>query len=70
MDLFGYMQVLEEEKIHNLVTIGEYPLYMIPLDEDVLSFELDLANKVWPFLSEYSFFHSSSLLIFFFFGWT
>ncbi|KAJ6317447.1 hypothetical protein OIU76_013062 [Salix suchowensis] len=38
-------KVLEEEKVHNLVTIGEYPLYMVPLDEDVLSFELDLANK-------------------------
>ncbi|XP_011041061.1 PREDICTED: vacuolar protein-sorting-associated protein 33 homolog isoform X1 [Populus euphratica] len=38
-------KVLEEEKVHDLVTIGEYPLYMVPLDEDVLSFELDLANK-------------------------
>ncbi|KAG6763515.1 hypothetical protein POTOM_030935 [Populus tomentosa] len=38
-------KVLEEENVHNLVTIGEYPLYMVPLDEDVLSFELDLANK-------------------------
>ncbi|KAJ6325481.1 hypothetical protein OIU76_012544 [Salix suchowensis] len=38
-------KVLEDEKVHNLVTIGEYPLYMVPLDEDVLSFELDLANK-------------------------
>ncbi|KAF9676648.1 hypothetical protein SADUNF_Sadunf08G0024800 [Salix dunnii] len=38
-------KVLEEEKVHNLVTIGEYPLYMVPLDEDVLSFELDLTNK-------------------------
>lgn len=26
--------------------IGEYPLYVIPFDEDVLSFELDLAYKV------------------------
>lgn len=42
------MQILEEEKVHNLMTIGEYPLYMVPLDEDVLSFELDLAPKVWP----------------------
>ncbi|KAJ6900681.1 hypothetical protein NC652_026703 [Populus alba x Populus x berolinensis] len=38
-------KVFEEENVHNLVTIGEYPLYMVPLDEDVLSFELDLANK-------------------------
>ncbi|KAJ6720235.1 hypothetical protein OIU85_023451 [Salix viminalis] len=38
-------KVLEDEKVHNLVTIGEYPLFMVPLDEDVLSFELDLANK-------------------------
>lgn len=42
------MQILEEEKVHNLMTIGEYPLYMVPLDEDVLSFELDLSPKVWP----------------------
>ncbi|KAJ8765964.1 hypothetical protein K2173_020480 [Erythroxylum novogranatense] len=38
-------KVLEEEKVHHLITIGEYPLYMVPLDEDVLSFELDFANK-------------------------
>jgi hypothetical protein len=40
------MQILEEEKVHHLMSIGEYPLYMVPLDEDVLSFELDLAYKV------------------------
>lgn len=40
------MQVLEDEKVHQLMTIGEYPLYVVPLDEDVLSFELDLAYKV------------------------
>lgn len=28
------------------MTIGEYPLYIVPLDEDVLSFELDLGFKV------------------------
>ncbi|TXG49476.1 hypothetical protein EZV62_025351 [Acer yangbiense] len=38
-------KILEEEQVHNLMTIGEYPLYMVPLDEDVLSFELDLALK-------------------------
>ncbi|MCD7447259.1 Vacuolar protein-sorting-associated protein 33 [Datura stramonium] len=38
-------KILEEEKIHHLLTIGEYPLYLIPLDEDVLSFELDAAYK-------------------------
>ncbi|CAL9007708.1 unnamed protein product [Prunus brigantina] len=38
-------KILEEEKVHNLLTIGEYPLYFVPLDEDVLSFELDLAYK-------------------------
>ncbi|CAL5343524.1 unnamed protein product [Camellia sinensis] len=38
-------KILEEEKVHHLMTIGEYPLYVIPLDEDVLSFELDLAFK-------------------------
>ncbi|KDP32583.1 hypothetical protein JCGZ_13133 [Jatropha curcas] len=38
-------KVLEEEKVHQLVTIGEYPLYMVPLDEDILSFELDFTNK-------------------------
>ncbi|XP_050250057.1 vacuolar protein-sorting-associated protein 33 homolog [Quercus robur] len=27
------------------MTIGVYPLYIVPLDEDVLSFELDLAYK-------------------------
>ncbi|RZC58535.1 hypothetical protein C5167_005840 [Papaver somniferum] len=36
-------KIFEEEKVHHLLTIGEYPLHMIPLDEDVLSFELDLA---------------------------
>ncbi|XP_047330003.1 vacuolar protein-sorting-associated protein 33 homolog [Impatiens glandulifera] len=40
-------KVLEEEKVHHLMTIGEYPLYIVPLDEDVLSFELDLAYKDW-----------------------
>ncbi|KAG7012914.1 Vacuolar protein-sorting-associated protein 33-like protein [Cucurbita argyrosperma subsp. argyrosperma] len=38
-------KVLEEEKVHHLLTIGEYPLYVIPLDEDILSFELDRSNK-------------------------
>ncbi|KAI3941833.1 hypothetical protein MKW92_020374 [Papaver armeniacum] len=37
--------IFEDEKVHHLLTIGEYPLYMIPLDEDVLSFELDLAYR-------------------------
>lgn len=40
------LQILEEEKVHHLITIGEYPLYMVLLDEDVLSFELDHAYKV------------------------
>ncbi|XWS07999.1 hypothetical protein CRYUN_Cryun41cG0039300 [Craigia yunnanensis] len=38
-------RILEEEKVHHLMTIGEYPLYVVPLDEDILSFELDLAYK-------------------------
>ncbi|KAL7109739.1 hypothetical protein ACP275_06G194400 [Erythranthe tilingii] len=38
-------KILEEEKVHELLTIGEFPLYMIPLDEDVFSFELDLSQK-------------------------
>ncbi|XP_043702646.1 vacuolar protein-sorting-associated protein 33 homolog isoform X3 [Telopea speciosissima] len=38
-------KILEEENVHHLLSIGEYPLYVIPLDEDVLSFELDLASK-------------------------
>ncbi|KAK7391393.1 hypothetical protein VNO78_19809 [Psophocarpus tetragonolobus] len=38
-------KVLEQEKLHNMVTIGEYPLYIVPMDEDVLSFELDLSYK-------------------------
>ncbi|XP_052726912.1 vacuolar protein-sorting-associated protein 33 homolog isoform X2 [Vigna angularis] len=38
-------KVLEEEKLHHVVSIGEYPLYIVPMDEDVLSFELDLSYK-------------------------
>ncbi|KAH9602366.1 hypothetical protein KSS87_020031 [Heliosperma pusillum] len=38
-------QLLKVNKVHELLTIGEYPLYMIPLDEDVISFELDFAYK-------------------------
>ncbi|XP_057471173.1 vacuolar protein-sorting-associated protein 33 homolog [Actinidia eriantha] len=38
-------KILEEEKVHHLMTIGEYPLYLLPLDEDILSFELDNAFK-------------------------
>ncbi|XP_057979188.1 vacuolar protein-sorting-associated protein 33 homolog isoform X1 [Malania oleifera] len=38
-------KVLEDENVHHLMTIGEYPLYVVPLDEDVLSFEIDLAYK-------------------------
>ncbi|KAM0888686.1 hypothetical protein ACQ4PT_028197 [Festuca glaucescens] len=34
-------KILEEEKVHQKLIIGEYPLYLVPLDEDVLSFELD-----------------------------
>ncbi|CAL5035573.1 unnamed protein product [Urochloa decumbens] len=34
-------KILEEEKVHQKLTFGEYPLYLVPLDEDVLSFELD-----------------------------
>ncbi|GFP96998.1 vacuolar protein-sorting-associated protein 33 homolog [Phtheirospermum japonicum] len=38
-------KILQEEKVHELLNIGEFPLYMIPMDEDLLSFELDLAQK-------------------------
>ncbi|KAJ0967310.1 hypothetical protein J5N97_024227 [Dioscorea zingiberensis] len=38
-------KIFEEEKIHHLLTFGEYPLYVMPLDEDVLSFELDFGYK-------------------------
>nr|GEW36837.1 vacuolar protein-sorting-associated protein 33 homolog isoform X1 [Tanacetum cinerariifolium] len=38
-------KLLEEENVHNLITIGEFPLYAIPVDEDILSFELDLSCK-------------------------
>lgn len=38
-------KVLEEKKVHDMIIIGEYPLYIVPLDEDVLSFELDYALK-------------------------
>ncbi|KAF3322111.1 vacuolar protein-sorting-associated protein 33 [Carex littledalei] len=41
-------KILEEEKVHNLVSLGEYPLYMVPLDEDVISFELELSLKGAP----------------------
>ncbi|GFS30081.1 Sec1/munc18-like (SM) proteins superfamily [Actinidia rufa] len=39
------LMILEEEKVHHLMMIGEYPLYLLPLDEDILSFELDNAFK-------------------------
>lgn len=48
--IFMVKQVLEEEKVHHLMTIGEFPLYIVPLDEDILSFELDFTNKVWQSL--------------------
>ncbi|XP_020261402.1 vacuolar protein-sorting-associated protein 33 homolog [Asparagus officinalis] len=38
-------KILEEASVRNLITLGDYPLYTLPLDEDVLSFELDLAFK-------------------------
>ncbi|CAN6977647.1 hypothetical protein IGI04_037573 [Brassica rapa subsp. trilocularis] len=38
-------KILEQEKVHNLVTVKEFPLYMVPLDEDVISFELELCEK-------------------------
>ncbi|XP_061988301.1 vacuolar protein-sorting-associated protein 33 homolog [Rosa rugosa] len=38
-------KILEEENVHDLLGIGEYQLYSVPLDEDVLSFELDLSLK-------------------------
>lgn len=38
-------KILEDEKVYELLSIGECPLYLIPLDEDILSFELDNANK-------------------------
>lgn len=38
-------KILEDEKVHHMMTIGECPLYVIPCDEDMLSFELDLAYK-------------------------
>lgn len=38
-------KIFEEENVHRMLTIGEFPLYMIPLDEDVISFEHDLAYR-------------------------
>ncbi|KAJ8448579.1 hypothetical protein Cgig2_012223 [Carnegiea gigantea] len=38
-------QILKEEKVHDSLTIGEYPLYMVLMDEDVISFELECAYK-------------------------
>ncbi|XP_072956735.1 vacuolar protein-sorting-associated protein 33 homolog isoform X2 [Typha angustifolia] len=45
MMLISMTVIFEEEKVHSMLTFGEYPLYMVPLDEDVLSFELDFALK-------------------------
>jgi hypothetical protein len=39
------MQVLEDAGVFADVTLGEYPLDLIPFDEDVLSLELDAAYK-------------------------
>lgn len=44
--LFLLFQILEQEKVHDLVTVKEFPLYMVPLDEDGISFELELSEKV------------------------
>ena len=41
-----HLQILEEEKVHQKLTLGEYPLYLVPLDDDVLSFELDHSLQV------------------------
>lgn len=38
-------KIFEEEKVHHLLTLGEYPLYTLPLDEDVLSFDLDYSFR-------------------------
>ncbi|XP_073101685.1 vacuolar protein-sorting-associated protein 33 homolog isoform X1 [Elaeis guineensis] len=38
-------KIFEEEKVHHMLSIGEYPFYTLPLDEDVISFELDFAYK-------------------------
>ncbi|KAJ6797482.1 vacuolar protein-sorting-associated protein 33-like protein [Iris pallida] len=38
-------KIFEEEKVHHLLTLGEYPLYALPLDEDVLSFDLDYSFR-------------------------
>lgn len=39
------MQVLEDAGVFADVTLGEYPLDLIPFDEDVVSLELDAAYK-------------------------
>ena len=41
-----HLQILEEEKVHQKLTFGEYPLYLVPLDDDVLSLELDHSLQV------------------------
>lgn len=38
--------MLEAEGVIANLTIGEYPLYFIPFDEDVLSLELERSFKV------------------------
>eukprot|EP00268_Persea_americana_P028344 TRINITY_DN27528_c0_g2_i8.p1 TRINITY_DN27528_c0_g2~~TRINITY_DN27528_c0_g2_i8.p1 ORF type:complete len:314 (+),score=61.23 TRINITY_DN27528_c0_g2_i8:3155-4096(+) len=47
-------KIFEEENVHHMLTIGEFPLYMIPLDEDVLSFELDMAYREFQVESDAS----------------
>ena len=38
-------KVLEEEGVYDSITIGEYPLDLIPFDDDLLSLELDNSYK-------------------------
>lgn len=47
-------KIFEEENVHHMLTIGEFPLYMIPLDEDVVSFELDMAYREFQVESDTS----------------
>ncbi len=49
-----HLQILEEEKVHQKLTLGEYPLYLVPLDEDVICFELDHSLQVLIHTSAYS----------------
>lgn len=60
--IFDCRQVLAEEKVREQLNIGEFSLYMLPIDEDVISFELDLTEKVWDYVQKFISSHFLQLL--------